>query len=276
MNNEIVLNEDEIDGITTSLSSSFESVSSTGEAINPNFSGAVSVGLLGNSIGIISDQMSSISTTINNTQSLIDEYKNQLLSYDSKMASKIDDIQMPRDLIANNSSKVNMFTQSLLSKMDGKSVNEGSTVSGTYDTLDSTIVSKGLSDITSGSISTQEYDATSSIEKENSLNNITNSSTTEIEPYDDDISIEETFMLVDMIPRGIMDEVTYDDSSIVEKKELSDISNNYVEDFDVNKILDEELDNYMNKVTDEEIDFYMNKYANDEIDYYMKKLGENE
>lgn len=249
MNNEIVLNEDEIDGITSSLSNSYKSVSSTGEAINPNFSGAVNAGLLGNSIGIVSNQMNSISNTISNASNLIDEYKNQLLTYDSNMALKIDDIEMPKDFVANNSSKVNMFTQSLLSKMDGKSVNVGSTVSDSYDEFESTIVDMKLSDITSAAIGTQELDDSSVINKEDDLNNISKSSNTDIESYDDNSSIEEDFMLIDMIPRDIMDDFYYDDSSSVKEEVISDISNdNQVEDISKYDFVDEEIDYYMNKL----------------------------
>ena len=248
MNNEIVLNEDEIDGITSSLSNSYKNVSSTGEAINPNFSGAVNAGLLGNSIGIVSNQMSSISNTISNAQSLIDEYKNQLLTYDSNMALKIDDIEMPKDFMANNSSKVNMFTQSLLSKMDGKSVNAGSTISDDYDEFESTIVDMKLSDISSAAINTQELDSSSVIEKDD-IGNINKASSAEVESYDDNSSIEEDFMLIDMIPRDIMDDFYYDDSSSVKEEVISDISNdNQLEDISKYDFVDEEIDYYMNKL----------------------------
>ena len=249
MKNEIVFSEEEIDGITTSLASSYMNVANTGEAINPNFSGAVNVGLLGNSIGVISSQMSSISDSINNTQGLLDEYKNQLVTYDSNMALKIDDIEIPQDFMANNSSKVNTFTQSLLSKIDGKSVNEGSSVSDTYDTFESTISDKALGDITSGSIGNQEYDDASNIAREDELNNISNLANTELEVYDDNSSIEDDFDLIDMIPRDIMDDLYYDDSSNIKEESLADISNGtYTEAFDEYKYVDEEIDYYINKL----------------------------
>lgn len=265
MKNEIVLNEEEIDGLTSSLSDSYKSISTTGEAINPNFSGVVNAGLVGNSIGIISNQMSSISNTISNTQGLIDEYKNQLLSYDGKMATKIDDIEMPKDFIINNSSKVNMFTQSLLSKMDGKSVNDGSAFSSTYDTFDSSISNKALSDFSGSAIGDLVYDESSIIDKEDDLNSISKSSSTDEVSYDDLSSIEENFMLIDMIPRDSMDEFTYEDTSIVNEQNLYDISNNnYVEDFSNYKVVGDDIDQYMDRVADDEINFYMNKYEEEE------------
>ena len=249
MNNEIVLNEEELDGITTSLSSSFKSVSNTRDGINPSFSGAVNAGLLGNSIGTISNQMTSISDSINNTQGLIKEYKEQLLTYDNNMATKIDNIEIPKDFLANNSSKVNTYTQSLLSKIDGKSVNLGGSANDTYDTFESSISDKALTDISNGSIDKNEYDDSSSIDVKDAITDINNTSTTELSSYDDNSSILEDFELIDMIPRDIMDDVYYDDSTSIDKEEISDINNdNVFAEFNNDDFVDEEIDYYMNKL----------------------------
>ena len=92
MANEIVISEEEFDNISTTLYKSSSKTSYASQRLNGDFEGAVNSGLLGNSISVISRQMGLISKSMSNVQSIISEHSEQVLSFDRKLADKINEI----------------------------------------------------------------------------------------------------------------------------------------------------------------------------------------
>ena len=231
MKDEIVVYEDELTDVSSLLSNSGKEVSSTCENINPSFSGAVSVGLLGNSVGTISDQMGSIYKSIDNVKTAIDEFTVLFMTYDKDMATKINDIDIPNDYLANDSSTVNTYSEVALQKYDGESVNDGNDASGLYTLDDSSINKTKIYDISTSGLTYQSYDDESSISKE-TLGDIDKVSTVDGISYDDKYELEQNFMLIDMIERDAPLSFTYDDTSKITEKEVFDEPNTYVESYD--------------------------------------------
>ena len=76
------------------------------------------------------------------------------------LREKISEIQIPTDLIANDSSKLNTYTQTLLEKLDGNSVNEGKGPGTVNEVGESEVEGEALKDIHGNVTQDQKYDAT--------------------------------------------------------------------------------------------------------------------
>ena len=227
MKDEIVIYEEELSDVSSLLNNSGEDVSSTCENINPSFNGAVSVGLLGNSVGTISNQMGNICKSIDNVKTAIDEFSEDFMTYDKEMAIKINDIDIPNDFLASDSSVVNTYSEVLLQKFDGESVNDGRDASSDFTLNESSINKSSLGDISSSSLTVQSFDDTSSISTLESLSDINKSLSVNTISYDDRSELEQNFMLIDMINRDDTISSTYDDTSSVNEVDLYDINRGY-------------------------------------------------
>ena len=157
------MREEEFDTLSASLGRSSEGVSTTGGSIGQNFAGAVDAGLLGNSVSTISKQMKAISGSISNVQNIVQQHSSQMFSYDRAMASKIGEIEVPNDFVANDSAEVNTYTQALVAKMDGQSVNDGQEAGEFEEIADSSVTVEMMKDIHGDVTVRQRYDDASSV-----------------------------------------------------------------------------------------------------------------
>ena len=155
-------------------------------------------------------------------------------------ASYIDKIVVPKDFLAENSTEVNHYNTILLSKVDGKSVNEGEKTDKVDNVKDSKVVRDELSNINKDETQQREYDSISSLDGQQNLENI-NKDETEAKTYDDSSRIKYTNF--DNISGNTTEEKTYDDSSQLK----------FVEFENPNEIY-EDKDNDTTKDTTNEID----------------------
>jgi hypothetical protein len=171
------MREEEFDTLAATLANSSNNVSQTGGGIGSKFAGAVDAGLLGDSVSKVSSQMAAISTSISNVQNIVKKHSNQMFSFDRSMASKIEEIQIPTDLMANDSSEINTYTQTLLGKIDGQSVNNGQASTAFKEIDESVVQGEALTDIHGDQTQQQTYDASSGIGGQQAMRNISGDQT---------------------------------------------------------------------------------------------------
>ena len=267
MNNDMVVNSDELYEVSSDLSRNNNIAIETGDRINPDFSGAVKVGLLGDSINVISDQMSSISHSVGTVSTLIDQFSSHLVEYDDNMAKKIEEIEIPEDFLAEDSAEVNTYLQTLVTKIDGMSINDGTGAQEFDKSDDSIIEESNLKQLSEEDASVALQEQESEIEKE-SISDINDSNTVLDTTYDDSSILQENFMLIDMIPRSMLGPMEFDDSTLIKDETITDINDNnasspqYEEtdfiDNNIEKNNLESLNKYNNEIYQEGLDYIFN------------------
>lgn len=136
---------------------------------------------------------------MNDSSKIGKEFISNFFAEERSEANAIDGMSIPKDFVTENAAEVNYYNSVLLSKIDGKSVNEGHTTEKAKDIDDSSVVHEALTDINNNVTQEQTYDKSTSISGQSVLGNI-NGNTTQ--------------------------EKTYDDSSQISGKQLGDISGN--------------------------------------------------
>lgn len=149
-----------------------------------DFQGIVNNGLADQTVGDLNNSFDSLSGVLSDTGNVFDKFTNSIFDDEVKQASEISSMKIPSDFLADNATEVNYYNSVLLSKIDGKSVNEGNTTQKVNDVDDSDVVREALNDINNNVTQGQEYDKTSSIVGQSILENI-NGNTTEAKTYDD-------------------------------------------------------------------------------------------
>ena len=127
------------------------------------------------------------------------EFVSNLFAEERSEANLIAGVMIPKDFVAEDASEINYYNSVLLSKIDGKSVNEGQTTKKVNDIDESSVVKEALTDINNNVTENQVYDASSTITGQSVLENINGNKT---------------------------EEKTYDDTSRVSNQQLSNISGN--------------------------------------------------
>ena len=230
MNNDIVMREEDIDNISSNLSNSSVKISNTGGSINSNFRGAINAGLLGNSAYKVSSQMNSISESIGNVQKIIREHSDKMFEYDKLIASKINDIEIPQDFITDDAFEINNYTQTLLSKIDGQSVNEGQDISKTSELDDIQGDKASLGNITKNDdVTIQDYDDSSDIKKQYEMGSVVSNANLDNIKYDDSSEIQTSSVLKEMDGSELSNISEYDDSSRIKNYSIYDMNNNQTE-----------------------------------------------
>ena len=229
MANEIVISEEEFDNITTTLSKSSSKTSYASQRLNGDFEGAVNSGLLGNSISVISRQMGLISKSMSNVQSIISEHSEQVLSFDRKLADKINEIEIPKDFLANDSAEVNTYTDYLVAKIDGKSITEGNDTKTFNDIDESTIDKEQLSDVTRSDVKEQYFDDQTSLSEKETVGNINEGMSQEEQHYNDSSELTSK-SLETMDGEDLTTKVEYEDNTIpIENQTIEYINNEQTE-----------------------------------------------
>jgi hypothetical protein len=262
--------EEEFEEVSSSLNGNSVDIYDTEEKMARDFSGANNVGLLGSSADIIGEQMCSISNSIGNVNNIIKEHSKQFFSYDNYLVDKINEIVIPEDFLINNPLQINYYTQVILGKNDGESINEGEITQTIDDSFDSDVNAAVVRDISGSDTFEQKYDEGSSIASQENLYKLSEDSDALITKHDDMSNIEGETILYD-INDGVSDYVVNtDDNTLTKEVKLNAASNNMGEDATINNYDDyyeEVYDNDNVKLND------INGYY-EEVDYDEDNLDE--
>lgn len=143
------MNREQINTGTAELKSCVADLMSTVDSISGKFTAATDAGFLTGTLKTISQQTSSIGSSISSIQNTINNKTNEMFEIDRKGAEKFNDIEICTDFYANNDTDQNEYNKVLIDKTDDKSVNEGEVT----DSVDvhgdeTTVKGVGLVDIT--------------------------------------------------------------------------------------------------------------------------------
>jgi len=194
--------------------------------MNSEFQGITNNGLADQTIGDISNGFESLSGVFKDTGNVFDKFTNSIFDDEVKQASDISSMKIPKDFLADNATEVSYYNSVLLSKLDGKSVNEGHKTEKVNDVDDSEVVREALSNINNNVTQQQNYDNTSSIVGESILENI-NGNTTEAQKYDDASSISSN--TIRNINGNTTETQKYDDASSISSNTIRNINGNTTE-----------------------------------------------
>lgn len=220
-NDVLRMKEEEFEVFTSGLQKNSTGFSSTESQYKKDFQNLVNTGLTGDSVGKIGNQMVAITNSISNVRNIIQKHSNQMFSFDRSVAKKIEDIDIPQDFVANDASSINYYTQTLLGKIDGQSVNEGHESHMFKEIDDSVVNAEKLTDIRGTDSKEEKYDARSSISSQSILGNISGDTTQE-QHYDSSSSVSKAAM--ENISGNVTEQQHYDETSVVGKSILGDIT----------------------------------------------------
>lgn len=237
MASDIVLVEEEFEDVSSSFASNSVDIMTTEGQMARDFSGAVDVGLLGSSTDKIGSQMYSISNSIGNIQNIMRQHSSRFFTYDEYLVDKINEIEIPTDFVINNPLEINYYTQVLVGKTDGDSVNEGSSVDIIDDSFDSSVSAAQLRDFDKEDrTSLEKYDDYSNITSAERLYDISTAAVDKIAKYDDMSSISDQIALSD-IDTGVSSYVAHtDDDTLVKKTNLYNVMAHDIKDAAVNNL----------------------------------------
>ncbi len=214
------MQEEEFDMFTGGLQKNSDNFTNTNDNYKKTFQSLVNTGLAGNSVGRIGNQMSAITNSINNVNNIIKEHSTQMFNFDKSVAGKANDIDIPNDFLSNDSASVNYYTQTLLDKIDGRSVNEGHETEMANEIDESVVAAESLFDMRGVTSKEEKYDSSSSIVGQTVLGNISGNVTQE-KDYDAHSNVVKE-ALSDIRGEDAK-QSTYDAHSNVSKEALSDI-----------------------------------------------------
>ncbi len=218
--------EEEFDAYTSGAQKNSDNLTSTNDGYKKKFQKLVNTGLAGNSVGKIGNQMTAINNSISNVNNIIRKHSNQMFNYDKSVAQKADEIDIPTDFTSNDSASVNYYTQTLVGKIDGRSVNEGHETEKANEIDETVINGEALSDIRGVTSTVETYDANSSVSGQSTLGNISGD-VTQQQNYDASSSVGKAAL--QDISGDVTQQTTYDDSSIVGKTILGNVNINAVD-----------------------------------------------
>lgn len=122
-------------------------------------------GGLQKNVKVAVDGMQKISDLIGGINKIVKQHTSDMLEYENTLAKKADDIEIPKDFLAENSLKVNEYNYSLVQKLDGKAVTEGKAQGEAKDIDESVVAAEGLVDITKQDTQEQKLDESTVIGK---------------------------------------------------------------------------------------------------------------
>ena len=149
MGQRITVRRDEMNSGTAEFRNVVTDLMATVDGISGKFRGATDAGFLSGTLSTISQQSSSIGTSIGSINRTISNKTTELFDIDHKGAQTFNEIEICTDFYANNDSEQNEYNKVLIDKMDDKSVNEGQ-ITNSVDVHgdETTVKGVGLVDIT--------------------------------------------------------------------------------------------------------------------------------
>ena len=184
----IVYDEDIFNEVCKRLDRLGEKTQECSQKMNSNFSSYTSRGMLSETVKNLGDNFTStenaFSDTKNSTQRGFEMFKDE-----RNGASEIEGIIVPQDFVGNNAIEINYYNASILSKIDGRSVNDGKGAKESeYD--DSTVIAaENIFDMNKNKDTDEKkYDDTSVVGK-SILGSINNGDQTDQRVYDDSTTV---------------------------------------------------------------------------------------
>ena len=168
----------------------------------------------------ISDGMHGQGDYMMQTAATIANHGTGMFDYDRKGAEVINGLDIMQDFVKTDSIKVNQYTQFMVGKIDGLSVNEGQKTEEVNEIAESEVVAEALSDIRGASAKEEKYDETTVIG--NSVLANINKNQTEQRDYDDSTSVGNKGL--HNISGNQTEQQEYNDSSRVGGQVLQNIS----------------------------------------------------
>ncbi len=262
MASDIVMVQEEFDDVTSSLSTNSVDFLNTEEKMGRDFFGANEVGLLGSSADKIEDQMYSVSNSIDNVQSIIKEHSVKFFTYDDYLVEKINEIVIPEDFLINNPLKINYYTQVILGKSDGESVNNGASAQKTDDTFDSSVSAAVVKDISGDEVFEDKYDEASVIDSKEQLYGLTDQPNAYLTNYDEISNIDSQEMLSEVNDGASAYIANINDDSLVNKETLTEVMNEVSDNAAINN-----LEDYFEEANEDNVSLSkLNQYY-DEVEF---------
>ena len=262
----IVYNEDIINEVNKRLNQLGEKSKDCSKKMVSNYSGLTSHGMLTETVGDLDKNFGSFQSVVSGTANSFLKHGTEMIDFDRKAALEIEGTQIPQDFVGNNSIEINYYNASILSKIDGKSTNDGkkSTEEKEYD--DGTVVAaENLFDMSKKpNTNEKEYDDTTVIGK-SILGGVKGGQTNQKE-VDDSTSIGNVNLR--SVNGGVTSQQSYDGSVSVNNVNLGGVNggNTVSQDFDESTVIGESILGNINS----------NKKANSEksIDDILAALDE--
>ena len=190
-----------------------------------SFSSAADVGLLGDVVGKISNQMSGISSSSGTIGNSAKKNASEMFTLDATTADTAEtSIIPPKDFLAENTMEVNQYNNSLLGKIDGRSVNEGEQAEKPEEIDDSVVEAENLASILGEQSKEEQYDDSSNVQN-SLLGNINKNEATEEQEYNDKVSVSKT-NLQNIVGEGTEMQELDGESSIHGESVLGNINKN--------------------------------------------------
>ena len=261
----IVYDEDIINEVNKRLVRLGEKSNDCNTKMTSNYAGYTSHGILSEPLNDLNKNFNSFESVVSSTANSFLKHGSEMIDFDRKAALEIDNVNIPQDFVGNNSMEINYYNASILSKVDGKSVNNGEKTTEESKLDDSTVIaSEELFDINKRKdTDKKEYDETTVIGKSilgsldggettqkefddsTTVGNIKlkniNEGQTEEKKYNDAVSINNVGL--NSLNGGTTVKQDFDDSTVIGESILGSVNSNNKEpeQIDVDKIMEERM-----------------------------------
>ena len=239
----MVYTEDAINAIEKEFGDMFDKSDDCRNKTKSDYQGYTNHGLLTNTMKEIDKSVSSVSNLAAKAAQSFYKHGNEMFDFDRKSAVEIETLNIPQDFVGNNSMEINYYNASILSKIDGKSVNDGkSTNEQEYDDS-SAVAAESLFDMNKNKITEEnEYDDTTIIGK--SILGKVDGGTTNQKDLDDSTSIGNTNLK--QVQGGQTNAQNYNDSISINNVNVGNVNNTSNDDekkqgFDESTIVGESI-----------------------------------
>ena len=136
--------------------------------------------------------MGEIAGTLNFLSNIDQTFVNEGLYTDDSLGNKADELDISHDFVGNNSMEINTYNQTILEKIDGKSINEGEKSLTNAHVDESTNINKAsLVDITTGATVEQHAKEIEGISKEQNFTQINKESDVSVKKIDEGSAVHE-------------------------------------------------------------------------------------
>ena len=157
MSNVIRMNFDQMNDIIAAQEKCENNIVETARDFDKSFKKHTNAGALVNSVRVEKQGLATIASAISGMNRVIRNHTENMKNFDEAVARKADEIEIPQDFLNENATKINTYNQSILAKIDGRSVNEGVTATAFNEIDESAIAAEGLLDITKQATQQQRH-----------------------------------------------------------------------------------------------------------------------
>ena len=161
--NRLVIREEEMNSAVTGLDKCYIDTENTGKNMSTKFAVLKKIGLFGDGVDKINKQINSLSKSLFNVKNIVSKNSNEMFEMDRQLAYIAEDIEIPQDFTKNNSMFTTEFNNMIMSKNDGRAVEEGQPLS----SIPQVSSTSSIEQTTLGNINNQE--STNQVEYNNNI-----------------------------------------------------------------------------------------------------------